>query len=274
MIEPIATGTKQIIFKQIISEGLSPQIQEALIGNIEKEPNPFYFCYASLFTETKNSVIDSLNIAGYYYYKYLLATDAMVDSRDAQHSYLNLVFSNFYHESSIRVLSNLFDVHSCFWSFWQKRKQEYLNAFVTDKKFLPSLPDTDFQDLADCKSSNGKSAIDALFALGYIGKTEYEILLQSHKLFSAGFQYYDDVLDLKQDLGNRQTNIALCELKIQLPEDEFKSCLSNPDRAVAKMYLSGVAKKILRKSIASFEEAESIIKDVDCSLWKEAILNE
>lgn len=209
-----ANDAKNNITEYVVSLQLSDEINNTIINDIEEEQNPFYFCYVSLFTEKNTSIIDLLNIAGYFYFKYLIAIDALID--DSMHpskNFKHLICSNFYHEESIRLLSKLFSDNPKFWQYWRIRKTEYLSAFRTDKKFLTSLTEAEFEELADNKSANGKVAIDSLFIIGTINKQEYQTLLLSHKLFSCGFQYYDDVFDIKQDIISKQTNIVLCEFQ-------------------------------------------------------------
>ena len=114
--------------------------------------------------------------------------------------------SNWYHEESIKILSSIFSITDDFWKNWNIRKKEYLQAFKTDKLFLNNISENDFEMLADYKSANGKTAIDILWTLNLINESDYINLLKSHKSFSCGFQYYDDVIDLKQDYVNKQTN--------------------------------------------------------------------
>ncbi len=151
------------------------------------------------------------------------------------------------------------------------RKSEYLTAFQTDKRFLTSLTEKEFETLADSKSANGKVAIDCLLTLGLINDTEHQLLIESHALFSCGFQYYDDVIDLNEDIVNKQTNIALCSLKQEMNTEIFLAELANPDKLHKLMHIKGIASLLLKKSITCFDEARTIVADINCPNWKHVI---
>ncbi|HTA63551.1 MAG TPA: prenyltransferase/squalene oxidase repeat-containing protein [Bacteroidia bacterium] len=272
-IQQEAQKAKSNIQKHIENALLPDEVKKMLLQDALEEQNPFYFCYASLFSEdADNAGIDKINIGGYFYYKYLITTDNYVDASSGTKNTLQyLVSSNFYLEESIRILSVQFISYPKFWQYWNLRKSEYLNAFKTDKKFLTEISVSDYETLADNKSANGKVGIDALYIMGFIDKHTQETLLQSHKQFSCGFQYYDDVLDLKQDILNKQTNIAWCELiKASAPE-YIEELTNNPDKAVKLLHVKGIASMLLRRAINNFEEAETIVVNINCPLWKQAI---
>ena len=271
-IQQIAKRAKNNAIQHIKSSTLSDQLKELILNDVEEEKNIFYFCYASLFTDKESEWIDNINLAGFFYYKYLIATDELVDNNNSsKNTFRQLILTNFYHEESIRLLTIAFNHHPEFWNYFGLRKAEYLSAFQTDKKYLNTLSEFEFELLADNKSANGKVAIDSLFVMGTINQNDYQSLLLSHKLFSCGFQYYDDVLDLKQDILNKQTNIALCELKQKMSEEDFLNGLENPDKMHKLMHIKGLASSLLKKSIASFEEAKNVITAIDCPFWKQVI---
>lgn len=115
-IQQIAKKAKNNTLKHVESSLLPNQLKEIIINDIEEESNSFYFCYASLFTEKENDFIDTINLAGYFYYKYLIATDELVDNNTNQKNTLkHLILSNFYHEESIRLLTNTF--HSYYYTY-------------------------------------------------------------------------------------------------------------------------------------------------------------
>lgn len=258
-----------IQIKEYISNTyIDDEIKNLLNSDIENELNPFYFNYASLFTTVRTKQLDNINIAGYFYFRYLISTDAIFDNKQSEKNiFKNLISSNWYHEESIKILSNIFSITDDFWKNWNNRKKEYLQAFKIDKLFLNNISEEDFEMLADYKSANGKTAIDILWALNLINETEYLNLLKSHRLFSCGFQYYDDVIDLKQDYLNKQTNIALSELIPLVNEDQ----LEDIEVLLKLLYIKGIANKLLNRSIHKFQEALNAVDSINCPLWKNVI---
>jgi squalene-hopene/tetraprenyl-beta-curcumene cyclase len=263
--------------KMLISEHISISVESArfaemLDEDLNSEQNQFYFCYASLFCPNESEELNRINIAGYLYYRYLLVVDQTNDNPGGGGDPLrNLMCSNYYIEESIRLLSQLFAAHPEFWKFWQMRKMEHLNAFITDKNFSLSMGVPEFEMLADQKSANGKVAIDALKILGLIEEKDYKALLLSHKFFSCGFQYYDDVLDMKEDLTNRQTNISFCRLRKLLTEEEWEQIASKPDKLVKLTYTRGIASDLLTESLRCFNDALEAASKTNCPAWIQTI---
>ncbi len=271
-IRSVTTQARENIRLHIEHAFIPSEMQHLLLDDLNRESNPFYFCYASLFSIAAPESIREINIAGYFYFRYLLVTDQLVDSKSEGTNLMkHLSLSNFYHEECIRLLTARFIHLPDFWKSWAKRKGEHLSAFVTDKKFLTTLSLEESETLADHKSANGKVAIDSLFITGSVSGDEYKTLLLSHKYFSCGFQYYDDVIDLKEDIVNRQTNIALCELRKTYTESEFEHAIQDPDRMVRIMHVRGVAAGLLRRALIYFERAAELVSEMDCPFWKQAI---
>ena len=150
-IQQPAKKAKSNIQQHIENTLLPTETKAMLFQDVYAEQNPFYFCYASLFVEdTDNVDVDKINIGGYFYYKYLIATDNYVDTASKNKNTLQyLICSNFYLEESIRILTEQFISFPKFWQYWNLRKAEYLSTFQADKKFLTELSLADFEILAD-----------------------------------------------------------------------------------------------------------------------------
>jgi hypothetical protein len=273
-LEPVVQKAKKAISKYVEASIQDMQQKEMVVKDLAGEKSLFYFCYASLFTDNKNEFISRINLAGYFYYRYIIVTDRLKDKANDPEKTMVLKFlTDYYHDESIRLLTQIFKSSTQFWFFWARRKAEYLSTFQLNQKFLTGLSELDFLSLSDNKSANGKVAIDSLFVRDIINKHEHETLLLSHKWFSCGCQYYDDVMDLKEDITNRQTNIALVELRRTMTPAEFLHGLEDPDKMQKLLHIRGVAAELLKKAISCFDEASDIVKSSSCSLWKQVIEN-
>jgi hypothetical protein len=139
--------------------------------------------------------------------------DSQVKKEDiAKYFQLSLICQ----EESIKILTTLFPLESNFWILWNKRKGEYLQAQQLEKIDSYSANDTHFHTIADFKSAFGKVAIDSLAALANQENNSeaYNSMLLAHKHFSIARQMYDDVIDIKEDVINKQSNYAVYKLKI------------------------------------------------------------
>lgn len=81
-------------------------------------------------------------------------------------------------------------------------------------------------------------------------------MIESHDLFSIGFQLYDDVVDFKRDLHEGQFNWAVYNLMQNLEEHEAGLDVSELNKL---FYVRGIASKILELSILYFEKALEVL---------------
>ena len=261
--------SKDVINQYIHTQSYDSKLKNALLNDLEKEANPFYCIYGSLFSNKNTKALSTINIAGYFYFKYLLIIDKTLDCRDKKNniSLQQLVLSNWYHEEATKLLTTIFQDDQKFWTNWQLRKREYISAYQTDQKFIQDLEEKVFEDLADKKSAFGKTAIDCLEIINHITPEEHSKLIQSHQLFSCGLQCYDDIFDIREDFNNQQTNFALSTL---LQSD--KQIQNKPIESLQKfLFTKGHASALLNKSINYFLQASAIVEEIDCPLWKDVI---
>ncbi len=258
-------ASRQILLTYIKKQNIDCNIKELLFKEINSEPNLFYFCYGSLFTEKRDKEINQINISGYFYFKYLLILDKKLDTKNDNPDRIHeIILSNWYHEESIKILSSIFQDNQRFWGYWQERKKAYLSAYYTDKQFILDLKKSEFENLADRKSAFGKIAIDSLFTLNKISLNNHQKLLKSHRLFSCGLQCYDDLFDLNVDYNNKQTNFALSTLL-----KKNKLLINKPiEHLQKKMFVNGYAVKLLNQSISYLAQAAEICSEINCTLWK------
>ena len=81
----ISNNFSNIKIKEYISNSyIDDDIKILLNNDVANESNPFYFNYASLFTTVENSQLDSINIAGYFYFRYLISTDTIFDNKQSE----------------------------------------------------------------------------------------------------------------------------------------------------------------------------------------------
>jgi squalene-hopene/tetraprenyl-beta-curcumene cyclase len=261
-----------------------------------KNPS-MYLIYPLLFEENfsvyNQEQLDQLCVAGYLYYRSVLENDTFLDSPEAlSQKQMFTVVSSIAQEESVKLLTHLFGLQSKFWEVWNLRRKEYLKAlrmeqlhrdFITcksevkqashEKEFLrQSITLAEYEKLADYKSAFGKVAIDATYLLSGSNDTHvYQRLLESHALFSVGFQILDDIDDFKRDFDKPQINIAYIKLTeycnqqgINLPINDFKMLHKY-------LYVSGVASDLTALAIEYFAKALVCIEGLSLSFWAKSI---
>ncbi len=255
---------------------LSSTIKDSLCSGLDKRSG-YYLFYPHLFRGAFNvevsKKLDLLCIAGFLFYRSLLYLDKIVDSQVAQkniNQYLQLSF--ICQEESIKILATLFPLDSTFWTLWNKRKKEYLEAQELEKKDI--VNESYFYTIADFKSAFGKIAIDSLATLAHheLNSDAYNAMLMAHKHFSIARQMYDDVIDIKEDVINKQSNYAIYKLKIECEQQGINFDSLDEVYLEKYAYVLGVSEAILKEAILNFETAVNISKPFigNSTLWVDA----
>ena len=243
---------------------------KSLLMSIKEKSPEFYEYYPKLFhkyyPKIDEPTINILSEAGYSYYLSILKLDSIIDNKEFHKIFqvLNL------QEETIKKLSSVYSHQHSFWKYWDKRKTEYFEAISLEKN-LWNNPDVDsYNEVADKKSSFGKVAIDCLYTLSENKDEEtYNLLLESHKYFSIGFQLYDDVIDFSEDLEKKQFNMAVYELSKVIDFAKY----NNDANILSKLlYIEGIEIKVLDESIRYLDKAKNTVEGLsESSLWCDTI---
>lgn len=239
-------------------------------NSIDKNPL-FYMEYASLFKENfkfkdASNKIDRLNIAGFLCYKYSLLMDNTLDN-ESKHT--TLALSNIYLEETIKILTDLFGLDNTFWGLWNSRKKEFYKASILGKTLFNKneVLVEEYENLCDFKSAMGKIALDSLFILSDSkSKNEYEKLIESHKLFSVGFQINDDISDFIEDFNNKDFNYAY--YIFSKTNKENNNTINNLNKL---LYIDGTAVDLYKTSLSYFSRAQTIASEIGENKWHETI---
>lgn len=243
-----------------------------------------YLIYPEIFfpafcenPESFSKEIEMLNNAGYLYYRSIIEIDSTLDNialpkgKQPEKHFLPII-SSICQEESIKLLTALFQLNPVFWKVWNKRRSEYLHAVIMDKKKPESISLSEFEVLADYKSAFGKVAIDASFILSGSDKTTtYKSILESHKLFSIGFQLIDDILDFKKDMINPQINFAHISLRNYLKNAGIDYDKNNYDTLNKYLYIYGIAEELITLAKDYFNRSFIIIESLNIDIWKHFI---
>lgn len=224
--------------------------------------------FSKYFTQVKPSLVNQLSKAGYFYYHSTLLTDSLIDDKE----FSNFPIITLLQEETVKILTDIYGKDSEFWSYWNKRREEYFKAVKIEKKLNYDAVVTlsEYEDLADKKAAFGKVAIDCLYLLSNKKDEKlYQVLLKSHFYFSMGFQLYDDVKDFKEDFQKEQFNWATYE---QRKEEYYEDYKDNPVTLNKLLFLNGTGQKVMNTSIMYFQKAMGIISSLNIdSEWKAVI---
>ncbi|QDK82487.1 hypothetical protein EXU85_29325 [Spirosoma sp. KCTC 42546] len=232
---------------------------------------------APVFDKILEPEKEQISFAGYLYFRFLLEFDAIVDtvveqSKIAQAQKLNCIVE--IHEAAIRELALLFPTNSSFWLKFNKYKNEYGKAVLTEKHFAKSgqlYSEATFEQLAAGKSAVCYAAIQALVTLN--GCTPFDNQLERClRHIHIAFQYLDDIDDFEADLISGQRTFAhqlvqeyLTEQGVQLADEKLMH---------KYLYLSNVGATIINKAISHFEEAINSIKEIGLTSLEEYLITQ
>ena len=235
----------------------------------------FYRQFPALFlpyfsiNKKSHKTIHDLSEAGYLYYLSLLQMDQLIDEGNLRVVPLMINLQ----EQAVKSLTNLFGADSDFWIYWDSRKKDYFEAIKIERslKEEKTVSIDSYKELADKKVAFSKIAVDALFIIsGRVNYSIYKKLLESQKLFSFGYQLFDDVKYFKRDFEKKQFNLAVYCLKKEI---DFKTHDHNVDVLQKLLYISGRAEEVLKISIAIFQQALDILEPLEVeSKWQSVVI--
>ncbi|MEM1321751.1 MAG: hypothetical protein AAGG75_15945 [Bacteroidota bacterium] len=222
-----------------------------------------------------SSLFSRLCLAGFFIYRYVVKSDAVFDRNRQAFDNQDLLAAFTYLEEGIKLLSTLFGYESAFWKIWNRRKREHAQGIALNDH-IEGLDWDLYEILADCKSTFGKVAIDAIHLLkGDAALTEaHGRLLLSHRYFSVGFQIMDDIQDFVEDLRLGQSNIALLYLADHKGVD-FRQMYKQPNaKQLQQDFIQAqLDKQLYRKALSYLEMSKEVIaQDADkLPLWLEVL---
>ncbi|XLS28966.1 hypothetical protein ACJD0Z_17435 [Flavobacteriaceae bacterium M23B6Z8] len=260
---------KALLQKQQIAE---PHIQEILNEEFIARNPEFYlyypFLFNTLFDYYNEELLTKIAIAGFLYYKSIIFLDDIFDNAKSQNKFYKYIIANICQEETIKILTDIFGSESEFWSLWNLRKMEYAKAFKIGSLDHEKFDYPTFETLTDYKCAFGKIGIDALHILtGKRHEKVYKNVLESHKLFYIAFQITDDVTDFKEDIENKQQNLAGTFLKNHFDANDHSLDQYTVSEQNKLIYLEGVVTKLYQIALQKIKEAESIFNQHQNSLW-------
>lgn len=238
--------------------------------SLKHQSPDFYNHYASQFRDYYKEVSDKtileLDAAGFAIYQSTLRLDMIIDDKNTTELFSALTLQ----EDAIKTLAYIYDRDCVFWDLWKTRKTEFCEAISLEKKLWNNPESEYYNEVADKKSSFGKVAIDSLYTLSENKNEEtYNLLLESHKYFSIGFQLYDDIIDFCEDFTKKQFNLAVYKLS---KVADFTKYNNDANILHKLLYIEGIGIDILNESISYFDKAKKTVEGLsEKSLWCDTI---
>jgi len=230
----------------------------------------FPFCFSEAFATVALEDLRILGFSGILWMSYMRAQDNTID--DAGSVDLHRLFlRDLYLRESLHLLYRLFPYDSRFWHFYSTYYDEYARAVlfeVADHSSIESTYDTvDFHRIAKGKAAMAKYPVAAQAVLS--GRDDkMPMITESLDCFHVGYQYWDDLVDWKQDLANSKFSLLLANALKQVPPETRTLPLDQLRLKIARVvYHSGLAEEQLDHSFTWLERAYELAVEAGCTTW-------
>ena len=230
----------------------------------------FPFCFREAFTTVALQDVRTIALSGILWMSYMRAQDDTIDKPGTVDPTL-LFLRDLYLRESLHLLYGILPHNSKFWNFYSTYFDEYAQSVLCEKGNHSSIEsrydDAEFHRIAKGKAAMAKYPVAALAVLS--GDEEKMLLLtESLDCFHVGYQYWDDLVDWKEDLTNSKYSLLLARAlehitpeKRTVPPDQLREKIGRV------VYYSGLAEEQLDRSFKWLERAYELSLTAGCTVW-------
>ncbi len=221
----------------------------------------FPYLFRNAFSTPKASVTHEICISGYFYFKYLLSMDALIDKDSGGDERLLLMQAHVFHEESMKLLAKHFGKNEIFWELWKKRNNDFLKSILSDKDYNLRMKFEDYAKLSKNKCSFSKVAIDCYYSKSRQKNDDlFNALESSFDYFSIARCLQDDLEDFKNDLEFKNNNWSHVLLNEWLRSNNLKFKEIDFDTLEKYLYTSEITEKVLGLSKTYYKRSIEVLK--------------
>lgn len=230
----------------------------------------FPFCFREAFPGVALEHLRALALSGALWMSYMRAQDDTIDCITAGDPAM-LFLRDIYLRESLSLLYGIFPFESGFWTYYSGYFDEYARSVLAEKSEHVSAAscylDDDFHRIAKGKAAMAKYPVAAQAMLS--GRLEaLPILEESLDSFHVGYQYWDDLVDWKEDLENANYSFLLTTAIQRLAPDKRDMSGIALRQAIGRVvYYSGLAEEHLGRAFTWFERAYELSLAAGCATW-------
>lgn len=259
----------------ITSLGVSQRDAERLrkYDSSRKEGNVYFhfpFCFREVFATVALEDVRTIALSGILWMSYMRAQDDTIDKAGETINPNFLFLRDLYLRESLHFLYRLFPHNSRFWKFYSTYFDEYARSVLCEKANHSSsesnFDDGEFHRIAKGKAAMAKYPVAALAVLS--GEDEKMLLLtESLDCFHVGYQYWDDLVDWKEDLASSKYSLLLTRA-LEHIAPEIRAVHGQSRENIGRViYYSGVAEEQLDRSFKWLERAYELSVAAGCTVW-------
>jgi hypothetical protein len=202
---------------------------------------------------------------------YMRVRDDTIDKTERANPRL-LFVADLYAREATHILYRMFPHNSKFWQYYATYFDEYARAVLNEQYGHSSLNAAydvaEFHRIAKGKAAMAKYPVAALAILdGQEDKIRF--LAESLDCYHVGYQYWDDLVDWKEDLANSMISLLLARALEHITVTEAR--LIAPEELREKIgrviYYSNLATEQLDRSYDWLERAYDLALSAECKTW-------
>jgi hypothetical protein len=259
----------------ITSVGVSQRDAERLrkYDSSRKEGNVYFhfpFCFREAFATVALEDVRTIALSGILWMSYMRAQDDAIDKVGETLNPTFLFLRDLYLRESLHLLYSLFPHSSRFWNFYSTYFDEYARSVLCEKANHSSIEstfdDAEFHRIAKGKAAMAKYPVAALAVLS--GEDEkMPFLTESLDCFHVGYQYWDDLVDWKEDLASSKYSLLLTRA-LEHIAPEMRTVPGQLRESIGRViYYSGLAGEQLDRSLEWLERAYELSVAAGCTVW-------
>jgi hypothetical protein len=230
----------------------------------------FPFCFVEAFAGVVLKDVRTIALSAILWMSYMRAQDDTVDKQGAADPTF-LFLRDLYLRESFRLLGKLFAHDSPFWESYSTYFYEYARAVLREARDHASVEshydEDEFFVIAKGKAAMAKYPVAALAVLSARNE-KVALLTESLDYFHVGYQYWDDLVDWKEDLTAAKYSLLLARALARVAPEERNGPPSQlRERIGYVLYYSGLAEEHLDRSDKCLERATELSLAAGCTVW-------
>jgi hypothetical protein len=229
----------------------------------------FPFCFSDVFPNLPLDNLRTLSFSGTLWMSYMRAQDDAID-RPGTADPTVLFLRDAYLRESLHLLYKLFPCDSKFWRFYSAYFDEYASSVLHEQDknlYLDVTDDTSFHSIAKGKAAMAKYPVAALAVLSG-QEDKLPLLTESLDCFHVGYQYWDDLVDWKEDFETSKYSPLLARAIASIPPEKRSEQSDKLRAQVGRVvYYSGLAQQQLDEAFKWFERASELSLMAGGVIW-------
>lgn len=231
----------------------------------------FPFCFCDAFPAVQLDHVRALSLSGVLWMSYMRTQDNTIDTGGHADA-VALFLRDIYLRESVHILHSMFPVCSAFWDFYSTYFDEYARAVLREQEHRFPADDvqhyeTEYPAIAKGKAAMAKYPVAALAVLSG-DSSALPLLCESLDCFHIGYQYWDDLVDWREDLSARQYTPLVAKAMAHLePEDRTRPPDQLADKVGRIIYYSQLVQQQLDGAACWLDRAYEKSCSASCPAW-------